>query len=101
MDEKLLQEVFSDEAFVTSLLEMDDSNDVQKALSDKGIKLSITEIDLIRNQLAGTDEELNEDELENVAGGVSLEAIEGVVTIVSGLVSLGDMLFRSIRRRRW
>lgn len=80
---------------------MEDANDVQKALADKGVELTLEEINLIRNQLAGTDEELNEDELENVAGGSVLGTVAAVVGIVSGVVAIADFLGRSFRRRRW
>ena len=101
MDEAKIKEVFSDEAFVNSLMELENVEDVQKALSEKGLDFSPEEIEAIRKGLVGEDEELGEDDLENVAGGVSVETIGNIVDIVSGIGSLVDIIGRSISRHRW
>ena len=67
MDEKKLQELFSNEAFVNSLLEMDTAQEVQAALQEKGISLTLEEIEAIRKQLQSGA--VAEQELDNVAGG--------------------------------
>ena len=41
MDEKLVKEVFSDKEFVMSLLKLDTPEEVQAALKEKGIDLTI------------------------------------------------------------
>ena len=44
MNEELLKEVLSDEAFAKSLIEMETPEDVQTALKEKGVDLSIEDI---------------------------------------------------------
>lgn len=51
MNEQQIKEIFSDEAFVNSILEMETPQDVQKALSEKGLDLSLEEINTIQNTL--------------------------------------------------
>lgn len=80
---KKLQEVLSDEAFKNKLLLMEDEGDVQKALEEKDIELSLDEIRRIKERVIKVqsgeasqeqaeplaDGELSEDELADVAGG--------------------------------
>lgn len=71
MDEKLVKEVFSDKEFVASLLKMDTPEEVQAALKEKGVDLTIDDILQIREACSRSDvEELSDDELENVSGGL-------------------------------
>ena len=101
MDEAKIKEVFSDEAFVNSLMELENVEDVQKALSEKGLDFSSEEIEAIRKRLAGEDEELGENDLENVAGGVAIATVAAVVGIIAGVAGLAEMVGSSIRRHRW
>ena len=81
-----LQEVLSDEAFAKELLQMEDAGDVQKALEEKDIELSLDEIRRIKERAMKVqsgevsqeqsdlaDGELSEDELMDVAGGLDAE----------------------------
>ena len=81
-----LQEVLSDEAFAKELFQMEDAGDVQKALEEKDIELSLDEIRRIKEcaikvqsgeasqeQSDLADGELSEDELMDVAGGLDAE----------------------------
>jgi predicted ribosomally synthesized peptide with nif11-like leader len=68
-----IQKIFSDEAFVAALLEMETPEDVQKAIADKGLELSLEDINTIKNSLSSEEGELSEDDLENVAGGSAAE----------------------------
>lgn len=71
MDEKLVKEVFSDKEFVMSLVKLDTPEEVQAALKEKGIDLTIDDIMQIREACSRPDvEELSDDELENVSGGL-------------------------------
>lgn len=71
MDEKLAKEVFSDKEFVKSLLLMETPEEVQSALKEKGIDLTVEDIMQIREMCNRADtDELSDDELENVAGGI-------------------------------
>jgi lactobin A/cerein 7B family class IIb bacteriocin len=101
-DPKALQEKFqealSDEAFANKLFQMENPEDVQEALEEKGIELTLDEIrqigelsEKIRNGEVSqeqvqsmADGELSEDELEEVAGGFGIFAIIGII-IAGGL----------------
>jgi predicted ribosomally synthesized peptide with nif11-like leader len=93
MEEAKVKEIFSDEAFVTSLLKIEAPEDVQKALKTKGLELSIDEIKTIGATLAKAAEkggELNEAELEKVAGGMTATASGVVVAAMCGVaVAIG------------
>ena len=72
MDEKKLQEVFSDEAFVQSLFEMDTAQEVQAALNEKGVAFTLEEIEAFKQQLTAKSGEMNEEDLDSVAGGLNI-----------------------------
>jgi hypothetical protein len=72
MDKAKAKEIFSDEAFVTSLLKLEAPSDVQKALKTRGLEVSLEEVKAIGAVLEKAAEnggKLSEYELENVAGG--------------------------------
>jgi hypothetical protein len=73
MDKAKAKEIFSDAAFVTSLLKIETAEEVQTALKTKGLEVSLEEVKAIGAVLEKAAEnggKLSEDELENVAGGV-------------------------------
>lgn len=105
MNEQQIKEIFSDESFVNSILEMETPQDVQKALSEKGLDLSLEEINTIQNTLINNDNEgeLSEDDLENVAGGVAVTTVICGLIIgaaASGTFQLGKAI-HNWTRRRW
>ena len=105
MNEQQIKEIFSDESFVNSILEMETPQDVQKALSEKGLDLSLEEINTIQNTLINNDNEgeLSEDDLENVAGGVAVTTVICGLIIgaaVGGTIKLGNSV-NNWTRRRW
>jgi len=75
MDENRIKEVFSDEAFVKGLVELETPEEVQAALKEKGIELTVDEIMQLRDGLikaaekVGEGGELSLDQLDDVAGG--------------------------------
>lgn len=97
MNMEKIKEVFSDEAFVKNLFELESAGEVQAALKEKGIEFSEEEIISIRDFLLKVekgditkeqlekwtvqleDGELSEEELEIVAGGIALETVGFVV----------------------
>ena len=94
-----LQEVLSDEAFAKELFQMEDAGDVQKALEEKGIEMSLDEIRRIKERAMKVqsgeasqeqaeplaDGELSEDELADVAGGITWDDVgEFVLSVVFG-----------------
>ena len=79
MDEKKLQEVFSDEAFVQSLFEMDTAQEVQAALNEKGVAFTLEEIEAYKQQLVAKSGEMNAEDLSSVAGGKNLNLPGAIV----------------------
>ena len=105
MDAQKLNEVLADEAFVKELLLMQKPEQVQEALEDRGVELSLDEIEkmgaFIRKVQTGeiskeqvqkmADGELSEDELEQVSGGSyalagGLGGALGVITAVTAIL---------------
>jgi predicted ribosomally synthesized peptide with nif11-like leader len=102
MNEEKIKELFTDEAFIASIAELETAEDVQKALSEKGLDLSIEEITAIQNALASNDGELSEDDLENVAGGSGFnlltlypDSIKYLNKTISGAIN------KSMRKHNW
>lgn len=104
MNEQAIRELFSDETFIASILAMETPEEVQKALAEKGLDLSLEEISAIKNTLTEDEGELSEDDLENVAGGIALTTlICGLIiggAAAAGTVSLGKAV-NGWTRRRW
>ena len=109
MDEKRVQEVFGDESFVTSLLELETTAEVQTALKEKGIDMTEGEVTTLRDEVmklaekVQNGEELTLNQLDEAAGGalaipVTLVVVAAVATIVSGTATLGVLGGLSIRR---
>ena len=83
MNMEKMKEIFSDEAFVKSLFELESAAEVQAALKEKGVELSEEQIVGIRELLLKVESgeisvaqlengELAEETLEQVAGGILL-----------------------------
>ena len=106
MDEKKIQEVFSDEAFVTTLFEAETAEEVQALVKEKGLEISLEEIEAIKSQLAkvNSGEGLSADELDDVAGGAII-AIPGLVSPIAPVlpINLPIMITPHIinPRQRW
>lgn len=94
--EKKFDEAFADQAFAEKVLAMTEPEDVQKAFAEKGIELTLEDVKAIGKKLSETaDGELNEDALEDVAGGV----ITGItVAAVIGCVVAVGKLGLSVRK---
>ena len=99
MNEKL-DELLKDEAFIEKLLNQENDTDVQALLAENGIELTLSDISAIKSgieaRLSG-NEELSEDDLENVAGGVDVDKI--ITGVVDGICKLGDAVHKWTRRR--
>lgn len=103
MNEQKIKEVFSDQAFVDSMLGMETAEDVQKALAEKGLELSLSEIQSIKNSLENSEGELSEESLENVAGGSVTAIVCGLIigaAAAGGTFSIGKAV-HTWTRRRW
>ena len=111
-----LQEALADEAFVKELLAMERVEDVQTALEEKDIELSLDEINQIGEFLQKVqsgeisqeqaqrmaDGELMEDELEEVAGGSIIGTICCII-IFGGLIGggLGSGIYIGVKSDGW
>lgn len=91
MNIELMKKVLGDEEFVNSLLEMEDAQQVQEKLKEKGLDFTIEQINEIRDLIARYSQneltqqeqdlleqarayengELNEEQLEAISGGWS------------------------------
>ena len=92
MDEALVKQVFADEEFVKGLFQLDTPQEVQAALREKNIELSVDEIVKIRDVLVKKFEsggELSDEELEMVSGGLISELVAGIVLISAALTAFG------------
>lgn len=77
MDKEALKEIMTPE-FMNELMELETAEAVQKALEQKGISLSIPEINKLQGILesqASGEGELSEADLEDVAGGGLFETL--------------------------
>ena len=72
MQEKLA-ELLKDEAVVKELVAKETAEDAQKFLASKGVEISIEQLEEIQKAIAAksNSEEMNDDDLEKVAGGAS------------------------------
>jgi hypothetical protein len=96
MNEKLV-ELLKNEAIAKELLEKETAEDAQKFLADKGVDISIDEIENIRKGIissAEEDEEIDDEQLEKVAGGFSIST---AITVASTIYNIGNI----VTRRRW
>lgn len=101
MSEQQLQTVFADDIFVETLSNLENVEEVQSALSEKGIELTIDEILEIKSQLTKNNAnfgELDEDDLEAVSGGLSPVLIP-IIPIIGGNIAV--KVATSISRNRW
>lgn len=76
MDQAKIMEVFSDELFVKKLLEMESDEEMQAALEEKDVDVSVDDIKKVKSFLDSNSEaiksgELNEDQLEGITGGAA------------------------------
>jgi len=95
MDQKRMQEIFSDEVFVKGLLALETPAEVQAAMKEKGLDLSESEIMQIGEQInrriengTGSDE-LSIDQLDDVAGGLGPLVLIPLWLSLSAAVGMG------------
>ena len=84
MDTNKIKEIFSDQAFVKKLSEMETAAQVQAELLKKGIELSEQDVLSLRDDIVAhfkSGKDLSLDALDNVAGGLSI-ATNPVLSIV-------------------
>lgn len=120
MNIKKIKEVFSDEAFVKGLFELETAAEVQTALKEKGIELTEEEIFAIREMFLKVADgkisaeqleqwavqaergELSEELLEQVSGGSVLGtiglALIGAACVAAFAIATDDLIYECTGR---
>ncbi len=107
MEEKI-KEVLAKEGFVEKLLACEEPEQVQALFSAEGIELTLDQVKQIGaglNASLAEGDELDEDALDSVAGGVAISAIVG--GIITGIEVIAKVPWRRVGRaiknffRRW
>ena len=96
MEKEQLKTIMTPE-FMQELMDLETAEDVQKAMEQKGISLSIPEINKLQSMLesqASGEGELSESDLEEVAGG-------GLVQTLTDFFLDGIDAMNRGTRRRW
>lgn len=100
MDKEKLTEIFSNKEFVKSFFEPKNEEEVQKVLKEKGIDLSLQEIQKIREILIQKKNgELSDEELEAVSGGgfgdsflKCLQVAQVISDLIEGISGIGEVI---------
>lgn len=98
MNERLekIGKIMEDKAFVESILEMEDPVEVQNAFRKRGIDFSIAEINMIAQKAFGDENELTEEGLDEVAGGVLTE----IAVVASGVALFANTMAEVNKARK-
>ena len=94
MDKQKLQEVFSDKAYVESIVKMS-AEDAAKSLCEKGVEVTAQQLIEFRDFVVAHKEELQNGELSDadlagIAGGASYDTADKVTFGVALTVILGS-----------
>ena len=114
MNDQHIKEVFSNEAFLKGLLELETPEAVRAALKEKDIDMTESEIMTLRSEIIKlaermqSGEELSLDQLDEAAGGGVITIGVGVITTVvltsaatlGGIVAVGNVV-KIITGLRW
>ena len=101
MDKKKLQEIFSDKAYVESIVKMS-AEDAAKSLCEKGVEVTVDDLMKVHDFIMAHKEQLQNGELDEaalagVSGGVSAgDAIAGAIigsTVIGTIAGLLLMAF--------
>ena len=79
MDANKITDLLKDEGFAAAVFSAENSEAVQKLFADKGVDISVAEIEALGKLLSGSEPdegELDEDDLEQVAGGVGVATFD-------------------------
>jgi predicted ribosomally synthesized peptide with nif11-like leader len=101
-----LKEIFADKEFVEKTMAMETAEEVQSAVKEKGVDISIAEIESVKAELANhvsnpDSEEVSDEQLENVAGGFAISALIGGLIISGAVAAGGATIINEAVRRRW
>lgn len=76
---RIIEELKTDSEFLAKLADAKDENEAKVLFAERGIKVTCEELKAIRN--GDTSDELDENTLENVAGGSGLGIAAGIAII--------------------
>lgn len=99
-----VKELFADKEFVEKILELESAEEVQAALKEKGLELTVEEINQIKEQLiksGESGEEVSDEELEQVAGGVVGTVIACTAIGIIGAGGAVVTVINQVIRNRW
>ena len=111
MNKERIKEVFSDQEFIKELVSLEAAEDIQALLKTKGFELDLEQIEkakaLVAEKLAQfeagenvLDEELDEDDLDTVSGGVVTLTYVLVKVVVVG-ICVGVAQVHQTTKGRW
>lgn len=108
MEEKV-KELVADQGFVDKLLSCEEPEQVQALFAENGVELTLDDVKSIGQGLEKTlssGEELSEDDLEAVAGGVAAVVVVGIIGAIASIFSGTMTLAANFDRvkdffRRW
>jgi len=106
MDANKIKEIFADQAFAKSLMEMETAAQVQAELKKKGLDLSEKDVMKMRDEIVkhvenGTKpEELSLDQLDDVAGGSVTLCVGIAIATFVGAAVIGTGA-GALSRLRW
>ena len=95
-----LAELLKDKAVAEELMRQETVEDAKKFLASKGVDVTDEELQAIHAEIqkqTSESDELNEDQLENVAGGVAISTVISVATAVVSAVPTVVSLFKKIK----
>ena len=95
-----LAELLKDKAVAEELMRQETIEDAQKFLASKGVDVTDEDLQAIRAEIqkqTSESDELNDDQLENVAGGVAVSTVIGIVSTVISAVPTVVELFKKIK----
>lgn len=93
MDKHQIMEIMRDEDFVNEILDMQTTEEVKEAFAEKGLELSLEEIDIISqiiNKMVDKNTtELSDEDLEEISGGSSAVAAPAHSSPAVDLIATG------------
>lgn len=99
-----LNELFADAAFAEQVRTLDTAEELQALLAEKGIELTQEEFEAMleacEKLMGQADGELTDEQMEDVSGGVTAEAILLCAVAVACIAWLAKRWFKANARRR-
>ena len=86
-----------DKEFVNQIVNAESAEEAQKLFAARDIEFTLEEVKAIAAGLNNMGDELNEENLEAVAGGVAFSTVVTVVGIIHGTVKIID----TVRKWKW